>query len=151
MVGAVAEVVEPAFRIGEETAGSGAHAIAVGAFDDTWCGRESSASDGVVLGSGPKAEDNEIGLLGLPPEWIADVLLGNPENRRDGRFRISDFGMGTGIWGGTWFGRKVDNKVGIVAEVTKSFCQKAEVAVPEELVKANGEIGVEKNFHKTSY
>ena len=102
MVGAVAEVVEPAFRIGEETAGSGAHAIAVGAFDDTWCGRESSASDGVVLGSGPKAEDNEIGLLGLPPEWIADVLLGNPENRRDGRFRISDFGMRKGIWGGTW-------------------------------------------------
>jgi len=59
--------------------------------------------------------------------------------------------MGTGIWGGTWFGRKVDDKVGIVAEVTESFCQKAEVAVPEELVGADGDVGVEKDFHKTSY
>jgi len=40
----------------------------------------------------------------------------------------------------------VDNKVGIVAEVTEGFCQKAEVAMPEKLVKANGEIGVKKNF-----
>ena len=38
------------------------------------------------------------------------------------------------------------DQVGFVAEVTEGFCQKAEVAVPEELVKANGEIGVEKNF-----
>ena len=47
---------------------------------------------------------------------------------------------------GGWFGRKVDDKVGIVAEVTEGFCQKAEVAVPEELVRADGEIGVEKDF-----
>ena len=37
-------------------------------------------------------------------------------------------------------------KVGIVAEVTKGFCQKAEVAVPEELVRADGEVGVEEDF-----
>ena len=38
------------------------------------------------------------------------------------------------------------DKVGIVAEVTEGFCQKAEVAVPEELVRADGEVGVEKDF-----
>ena len=38
------------------------------------------------------------------------------------------------------------NKAGIVAEVMKSFCQKAEVAMPEELVRADGEVGVEKDF-----
>jgi len=38
------------------------------------------------------------------------------------------------------------DKVGFVAEVTEGFCQKAEVAVPEELVGVDGEIGVEKNF-----
>jgi uncharacterized radical SAM superfamily Fe-S cluster-containing enzyme len=35
---------------------------------------------------------------------------------------------------------------GVVAEVTKSFCQKTEVAVPEKLVRADGEVGVEKDF-----
>ena len=38
------------------------------------------------------------------------------------------------------------DKVGFVAEVTKGFCQKAEVAVPEKLVRADGEVGVEKDF-----
>jgi hypothetical protein len=38
------------------------------------------------------------------------------------------------------------DKVGIVAEVTKSFCQKAEIAMPEKLVRANVEVGVEKDF-----
>jgi hypothetical protein len=38
------------------------------------------------------------------------------------------------------------DEVGIVAEVTESFCQKAEVAMPEELVRADGEVGVEKDF-----
>ena len=38
------------------------------------------------------------------------------------------------------------DKVGFVAEVTEGFCQKAEVAVPEKLIGANGEIGVEKDF-----
>jgi hypothetical protein len=93
LVGAVTKVVEPAFSVGEETTGCGAHAIAVGAFDDVGCGRESSSAGRVVLWAGPESKDHEIGLLGLPPEWIADVLLRNPENRRGGRFRISDFGM----------------------------------------------------------
>ena len=35
------------------------------------------------------------------------------------------------------------DKVGIVAEVTKSFCQKAEVAVPEKVVRADSEVCVE--------
>ena len=35
-----------------------------------------------------------------------------------------------------------------MAEVTKGFCQKAEVAVPEKLVRADGEVGVEKYFQK---
>ena len=38
------------------------------------------------------------------------------------------------------------DKVGIVTKVTKSFCQKAEVAVPEKLVRADGEVGVEEDF-----
>ena len=105
MVGAVAKVVEAAFSVGEETAGGSAHAIAIGSFDDPGCGREGSSANGVVLGSGPETKDDEIGMMILPPEWVADVPLRNPENRRDGRFRISNFGMGTGIWGGTWFGR----------------------------------------------
>jgi len=48
--------------------------------------------------------------------------------------------------GGTRFGRRVDDKVGIVAELTKGLCQKAEVAVPEKLVRADGEVGVKKDF-----
>ena len=43
------------------------------------------------------------------------------------------------------------DQVGFVAEVTEGFCQKAEVTVPEELVGTDGEVGVEKDFHKTSY
>ena len=38
------------------------------------------------------------------------------------------------------------DKVGFVTEVTEGLCQKAEVAVPEKLVRANGEIGVEEDF-----
>ena len=48
--------------------------------------------------------------------------------------------------GSTRFGRGMHDKVGFVAEVTKSFCQKAEVAMPEKLVGADGEVGVEKDF-----
>ena len=76
----VAKVVEPAFCVGEKTAGSGAHAIAIGPFDDAGGGREGGSADRVVLGTGPESKDHEIGLLRLPPEWIADVLLRNPEN-----------------------------------------------------------------------
>lgn len=35
---------------------------------------------------------------------------------------------------------------GIVAEVTKSFSQKAEVAMPKELAGADSKVGVEKDF-----
>ena len=38
------------------------------------------------------------------------------------------------------------DKEGIVAEVMKSFCQKAEVAMPEKLVGVNGQVGVEEDF-----
>jgi hypothetical protein len=37
---------------------------------------------------------------------------------------------------------------GVVAEVTKGLCQKAEVAVPEKLVRADGEVGVKEDFQK---
>jgi hypothetical protein len=146
VVCAVAKVVEATFCIGEKAAGSGAHAVAIGPFDNVGGSRKSSAAYEVVFWAGPEAKDDEIGFVGLPPEWIADVLLRNPENGRDGRFRISDFGMGTGIWGGTWFSRRVHDKVGIVAERAEGLGQKAEVAVPEKLVRADGEIGVEKDF-----
>ena len=137
MVGAVAEVVEAAFGVSDKTAGSGAHAVAIGAFDDVGCSGEGGSSDRVVLGSGPETEDDQIGMMILPPEWVADVRGRRPENGKTGRFRISDFGMGTGIWGGSWFGRRVDDEKGVVAEVTEGFCQKAEVAMPEKLVRAN--------------
>jgi hypothetical protein len=39
------------------------------------------------------------------------------------------------------------NKAGIVAEITESFCQKAEVATPEKLVRADGEVGVKEDSH----
>ena len=38
------------------------------------------------------------------------------------------------------------DKVGFVAEVTEGFCQKTKVAMPEKLVMADGEVGVEKDF-----
>ena len=37
------------------------------------------------------------------------------------------------------------DKVGFVAEVTEGFCQKAEVAVPEKLAGADGEVSVKKD------
>ena len=107
----------------------------------------------------------------LPPEWVADVKGGRPENGWDGRFRISDFGMwpyfapnlaslGRSFEGllprvinfvwccgvSTRFGRRMHDKVGFVAEGTESFGQKAEVTAPEKLVGVNGEVGVEQNF-----
>ena len=48
--------------------------------------------------------------------------------------------------GGTRLGRRMHDEKGVVAEVAESFCQKAEIAVPEKLVGADGEVGVEKNF-----
>ena len=38
------------------------------------------------------------------------------------------------------------DKVGFVAEATESLCQKTKVTVPEKLVGANGEVGIEKDF-----
>ena len=122
MVCAVAEVVEPAFGVGGKTAGGSAHAIAIGAFDNVGCSRKSGSADRVVLRAGPETEDHEIRLLGLPPEWIADVGGRGPKNGRDGRFRISNFGMREGIWGGTWFSRRMHDEKGVVAEVTEGFC-----------------------------
>jgi len=40
------------------------------------------------------------------------------------------------------------DKVGIVAEIPECFCQKAEIAVPEKLVRADSEVGVEKDFQE---
>ena len=42
------------------------------------------------------------------------------------------------------------DEVGIVAEGTECFCQKAEVAVPEELVGADGQVGVKEDFQAVS-
>ena len=43
------------------------------------------------------------------------------------------------------------DKVGIVAEIPEGFGQKAEVAVPEKLFRADGEVGVEKDFQAGSF
>ena len=86
MVGAVAEVVEASFCISKKSTRGSAHAVAIGSFDDVGCGGEGGSAHGVVLGTGPETEDNEIGLLGLPPEWVSNVLLRNPKNGRDERF-----------------------------------------------------------------
>ena len=122
MEGAVAEVVEATFRVGEETTGGSTHSIAIGTLDDVGCSRKGGSADGVVLGASPETEDNEIGMMGLPPDWVADFRVGRPEDGKFGRFRISDFGMGTGIWGGTWFGRRMHDEKGVVAEVAQGFC-----------------------------
>ena len=43
------------------------------------------------------------------------------------------------------------DKVRLVAEITGSFCQKTEGAVPEKLVRADVEVGIEKNFQAGSF
>jgi hypothetical protein len=53
--------------------------------------------------------------------------------------------------GSNRLGRRVDDEKGIVAEIPECFCQKAKVAVPEKLVGADGEVGVEKNFQAGSF
>ena len=37
---------------------------------------------------------------------------------------------------------------GVMAEVTEGFCQKTKVAMPEELVRADGKVGIEKDFQE---
>jgi hypothetical protein len=44
----------------------------------------------------------------------------------------------------------VYDKVGFVAEGTEGFGQKAEVAVPEKLVRADGEVCVEEDFQESA-
>jgi len=80
VVGAVAEVVEASFCISKKSTGGSAHAVAIGAFDDMGCSRKGSSANGVVLGSGPEAEDDEIGFLGLPPTGVTNVGGRGPED-----------------------------------------------------------------------
>ena len=54
--------------------------------------------------------------------------------------RVIKFARYRGV--STRFGRRMHDKVGFVAEGTESFGQKAEITVPEELVRGNGEVGV---------
>jgi hypothetical protein len=105
---------------------------------------------GVVLGTGPEAENYKIRTMILPPAWIADVGGRNPENRvilgqcfqgcRRGFVRAS--GRGGAVAGGLFI-RRMDKEEGVVAEISESFGQKAEVAMPEKLVGADGEVCVE--------
>jgi len=113
-------------------------------------GGEGSTADGVVLGTGPEAENYKIRTMILPPAWIADVGGRNPENRvilgqcfqgcRRGFVRAS--GRGGAVAGGLFI-RRMDKEEGVVAEISEGFGQKAEVAMPEKLVGADGEVGVE--------
>jgi len=80
VVGAVAKVVEATFCVGEETARSGAHAIAIGAFDDMGCSRKGGTAHEVVLGTGPETEDHEIGMMILPPFFISNLGRRGPED-----------------------------------------------------------------------
>ena len=80
-MGAVTEVVEAAFYVSEETTGGGPHAVAIGAFDDSWGGREGSTANRVVFGTGPKTENHKIGPLKLPPLFVSNLGRGNPKNR----------------------------------------------------------------------
>ena len=52
--------------------------------------------------------------------------------------------------GSTRFGRRVDDKVGIVAEIPERFCQKTKVTLPEKLVRADGKVGVEEDFQESA-
>ena len=80
MVSAVAKIVEATFSVGEETTGSGAHAVAIGAFDDVGCSRKGGSTDRVVFGTGPETEDDEIGMMILPPFFISNLGRGGPED-----------------------------------------------------------------------
>ena len=44
----------------------------------------------------------------------------------------------------------MDDKVGFVVEIPECFCQKTKVTMPEKLVGADGEVGVEKDSHLQS-
>ena len=80
MVGAVAEVVEATLSVGEETAGGGAHPVAISTFDDVGGGGEGGAADGVVFWAGPEAEDDQLGMMILPPFFISNLGRRGPED-----------------------------------------------------------------------
>jgi hypothetical protein len=80
LVGTIAKVVEATFSVGEESARSCAHAVAIGAFDYAAGSREGSSADGVVLGSSPETEDDEIGMMILPPFFISNLGWRGPED-----------------------------------------------------------------------
>lgn len=113
MVGAVAEVVEPEFCVIEESAGCGAHSVAVCPFDNAGGGGKGGATDGVVFGAGPETEDDQIGLVALPPGGAADVGGGGPDNG-------ASAGDGRRVAGG--FAFRVDDQPGVVAEIAEGFC-----------------------------
>lgn len=140
LIGVAAKIVVSASGVGRKSAGSGAHAVTVGSFDDPGSGGEGSLANRVVLGAGPEAENHQIGLMGLPPGWVTDVGRGDPDDRVmvGDEWRVAD-----------GFGRRVHDQPGIVAEVTKSFCQKPQISMPKKLARPNGQIGVEQNFQIT--
>ena len=80
-VGAVAKVVEPAFCISKKSTGGGAHAVAIGAFNDVGGGGEGGHPKKVIFRQGPKPQNHQIGFLFLPPSWRFGLLRGN---ERDG-------------------------------------------------------------------
>jgi len=53
--------------------------------------------------------------------------------------------------GSSRFGRRMHDEVGVVAEFTEGLCQKTKITMPEELVRADGEVGIEENFQSGSF
>jgi hypothetical protein len=45
----------------------------------------------------------------------------------------------------------VHTKQSFVTQITEGFSQKAKIAMPEELVGTDGEVGVEKNLQSGSF
>jgi hypothetical protein len=106
---AIHPVVMPSADIQTKATGSGAHAVAIGSLDDPVRGRESGAPNGVVFGAGPEAKDDEIGFVGFPPRWIADVGRGGPDYWT--------------VAGG--FGCKIHDQPGFVAEFAERLGEQA--------------------------
>ena len=44
----------------------------------------------------------------------------------------------------------MNDKEGVVAEVVKGLIKQAEVAAPEKLVRADGKVGVQKDFQSNT-
>ncbi|NBS80043.1 hypothetical protein EBS57_09710, partial [bacterium] len=116
MVGAVAEVVEASFCISKKSAGSGAHAVTIGAFDDMGCGGEGGSAYRIVFRTGPEAEYDEIGHLLSPPFVGYRLGLGDQLN-----------GAVQGIF---WMSGGVTNKASVMAKLAESSNGKTEISVP---------------------